>query len=139
MYFPWWVLLFGLAASGCAAYLLLERTRAGRSPWALLPLTAALAPLLFLGAAVVALTISISLFALLEGRTVAPTGPPEPPPRTERTGAEAAPPEGTGLTTTPVRTSRTATASPATTSPTASPKASASASPSASAGARTPR
>ena len=138
MYFPWWVLLFGLAASGCAAYLLLERTRAGRSPWALLPLTAALGPLLFLGAAAVALTISISLSALLEGRPVAPTGPPEPPPRTERTGAEAAP-EGTGLTTTPGRTSRTATASPATTSPTASPKASASASPSASAGARTPR
>ena len=112
-----------------------------RSPWALLPLTAALAPVLFLGAAVVALAISISLYALLEGGTVAPTGPPEPPPRVERTGAEA-PPEGTGLTTAPGRTSRTATASPTASpaaSPAASPKASPSAPPSASAGARTPR
>lgn len=49
MYFPWWVLLAGLATSAIAAYLLPERTQAGDSPWALFPLTAVLAPVIFLG------------------------------------------------------------------------------------------
>ena len=57
MYLPWWVLLAGLAASAFAAYVLLGRTQAGDSPWVLFPLTAALAPVLFLGAAVAGITL----------------------------------------------------------------------------------
>ena len=88
MYLPWWVLLAGLAASAFAAYLLLERTQAGDSPWVLFPLTAALAPVVLLGAAVAGITLSVLLSMLLEGRMAAPTGPTEPLPRTERTNAE---------------------------------------------------
>jgi len=132
-FLPWWVLLACLAASAFAAYLLLERTQAGDSPWALFPLTAVLAPVVLVGAAVAAITLSTLLPVLLEDWIAAPTGPPEPPSRTERTGTEV-PPEGTDLTTTLERTV------PATTvSPSASPTASPPASPSSSAGARTPR
>ena len=88
MYLPWWVLLAGLAASAFAAYLLLERTQAGDSPWVLFPLTASLAPVVLLGAAVAGITLSVLLSMLLEDRMAAPTGPTEPLPRTERTNAE---------------------------------------------------
>jgi hypothetical protein len=139
VYLPWWVLLAGLAASAFAAYVLLGRTQAGDSPWVLFPLTAALAPVLFLGTAVAGITVSVVLsMLLLEDRSGAPTGPPEPPPaRTERTSQEATSPEGTHLSTTLERTVPATTASP-TASPSASPTASPSAAPSASAGARTP-
>jgi hypothetical protein len=86
---PWWLLLAGLAASAFAAYVLLGRTQAGDSPWVLFPLTAALTPVIFLGAAVAGITLSVLLSMLLEDRIVAPTSPPkESPSRTERTGAE---------------------------------------------------
>ncbi len=139
MYFlPWWLLLACLAASAFAAYLLLGRTQAGESPWALFSLTAVLAPVVLAGAAVAAIALSTVLSALLEDRSGAPAGPSsEPPARTERTGTEATP-EGTDLTTTSERTVPATTASP-TAAPSASPTASPPASPSASAGARTPR
>jgi hypothetical protein len=54
---PWWVLLAGLAASAFAAYVLLGCTQAGDSPWVLFPLTAALAPVIFLGAALAGITL----------------------------------------------------------------------------------
>jgi hypothetical protein len=125
VYLPWWLLLAGLAASAFAAYLFLERTQAGNSPWALFPLTAALAPVIFLGAAVAGITLSVLLSMLLEDRIATPKGPPEPPRRTEGTGLEA--------TTTLERTIPAPTTSPSAspgTSPTASPTASPSASPS---------
>jgi hypothetical protein len=88
VYLPWWVLLAGLAASAFAAYLLLEQTQAGDSPWVLFPLAAALAPVVLVGAAVASITLSVLLSMLVEDRMAPPTGPPEPPSRTERTGAE---------------------------------------------------
>jgi hypothetical protein len=114
VYLPWWVLLAGLAASTLAAYLLLERTQAGDSPWTLFPLTAALAPVVLLGAALAGIILSVLLSMLVENRMAVPTDPSEPPSRTERTGAE----------TTLQRTI------PAQSTPSASPSASASASPS---------
>jgi hypothetical protein len=51
------VLLAGLAASAFAAYVLLGCTQAGDSPWVLFPLTAALAPVIFLGAALAGITL----------------------------------------------------------------------------------
>lgn len=118
MYFlPWWVFLACLAASAFAAYLVLGRTQAGDSPWVLFPLTAVLAPVVLVGAAVAAITLSTLLSTLLEDRIVAPRGTSEPPTRTEGTGPEAPTPELTV---------------PATTTPSASPDASPTASPSAS-------
>ena len=117
-FLPWWVLLACLAASALAAYLLLGRTQAGESPWALFPLVAVLAPVVLVGAAVAAITLSTYLSTLLEDRIVAPRGTSEEPPtRTEGTGPEATTPELTV---------------PATTTPSASPGASPTASPSAS-------
>ncbi len=124
-FLPWWVLLACLAASAFAAYLLLGRTQAGGSPWALFPLTAVLAPVVLVGAAVAAITLSTLLSTLLEDRIVAPRGTSETPTptRTEGTGPEATTPELTVPTTT------TPSASPDA-SPHASPTASPSASPS---------
>ena len=68
-YVPWWVLLGCLVASAVATYLVLRRTQAGHSPWALFSLTAALAPVVLVGAMVVALTLSTLLSALVEDRT----------------------------------------------------------------------
>ena len=135
MYLPWWLLLAGLAASAFAAYLLLGLTRAGDSPWVRLPLTAVMAPVIFLGSAVAGITLSVLLSMLLEDRIPAPTGSPEPPAQTERTDTEATP-EGTGAQTTLEHTgpaTRTPSASPSVSpsaSPSASPTASSSASPS---------
>ena len=85
-YLPWWGLLACLAASALVSYLVLERTQAGDSPWALFPLTAALAPVILLGAMVVAITLSTLFSAIVEERTGTPAGEPEPPPaRTEHT------------------------------------------------------
>ncbi len=80
-YLPWWGLLACLAASALATYLLLGRTQAGDSPWALFPLTAILAPVVLLGAMVVAITLStlLSAFLLEEDRTGLPADPSEPP------------------------------------------------------------
>ena len=60
-FLPWWVLLACLAASAFAVYLLLGRTQAGDSPWTLFPLTAVLVPVVLVGAAVVAITLSTLL------------------------------------------------------------------------------
>ena len=114
-----------LAASAVAAYLLLGRTQAGDSRWALLALTVVAAPVVLTGAMAVAVVLSTLLYAFLDDRTVAPTGRTEPAARTERTGAGAAT-EGTDLRTTSEPTA------PATSSPSASPGASPSASASAS-------
>jgi len=124
-FLPWWALLACLAASALAAYLLLGRTRASGSPWALLPLTAVMAPVVLAGAAVAAIALSASLSPLLEDRIAAPKGtgaatttlePPAPATATPSASPGASPP----------------TTSPAG-SPTASPAASATASASASA------
>jgi hypothetical protein len=45
-FLPWWALVACLPAGALAAYLLLGRTQAGDSPWALFPLTVALAPVI---------------------------------------------------------------------------------------------
>ena len=128
---PWWVLVACLAASAVAAYLLLGRTRAGDSLWWLLPLTAAVAPVILLGAAVAALVLSTLLSALVEDRIGESRGPrPEVPARTEGTGPVPAP-EGTSAESTSESTSERTV--PATGSPSASPSAPPSASASASA------
>jgi hypothetical protein len=114
-----------LPASAVAAYLVVGRTQAGGSRWALFALTAAAAPAVLAGAMAAAVVLSTLLYAALDDRTAAPTGPPEPAARTERTGAGAAT-EGTDLTTTSEPTA------PATSGPSASPGASPSASASAS-------
>jgi hypothetical protein len=124
-FLPWWALVACLPASAVAAYLLLGRTQAGDSRWALFALTAAAAPVVLAGAMAAAVVLSTLLYAILDDRTVAPTGRTEPAARTERTGAGAAT-EGTDLTTTSEPTA------PATSSPSASPGASPSASASAS-------
>ncbi len=126
-FLPWWVFLTCLAASAFAAYLLLERTQAGDSPWALFPLTAVLAPVVLVGAVVAAITLSTLLSTLLEDRIVTPRGTPEPPTRTEGTVPEATTPE----LTVPEATTPELTV-PATTTPSASPDASPTASSSAS-------
>jgi len=115
-----------LAASGVVAYVLLGRTQAGDSRWALLALTVVAAPVVLAGAMAVAVVLSTLLSAALDEQHAAPTGPSEPAARTERTGAEATN-EGTDLRTTSER------AAPATGSLSASPGASPSASASASA------
>jgi hypothetical protein len=125
-FLPWWVLLACLAASAFAVYLLLGRTQAGDSPWTLFPLTAALAPVIFLGAAVAGITLSVLLSMLLEDRMAAPTGPTEPLPRTERTGAETTLQRAVPAPSTPSASPSASSSA----SPSASPTASASASPS---------
>jgi hypothetical protein len=125
-FLPWWVLLACLAASAFAVYLLLGRTQAGDSPWTLFPLTAVLVPVVLVGAAVVAITLSTLLSAPPEDRIGEPTSlpespPPEPPTRPEAT--QTTPAEGT------VPATSTPSASPSA-SPGASPTASSSASPS---------
>ena len=47
----------GLAASAFAAYVLLGCTQSGDCPWVMFPLTAALAPVVFLGAALAGITL----------------------------------------------------------------------------------
>ena len=84
-FLPWWALLACLAASAFAAYLLLERTQAGDSRWALFALTAIAAPVLLAVAVAAAVVLSTLLSAYLEDRTAAPAGLPEPAARTERT------------------------------------------------------
>ena len=128
-FLPWWALLACLAASALAAYLFLGRTQAGDSPWALFPLTIALAPVVLAGAIAAAVVVSTLLSAPLEERIGQQHRDPrsDPPPRTEDTGPVPAL-EGTSAeTTTPERTV------PAAGSPSASPSASPAASASASA------
>ncbi len=85
-YQPWWLLLSCLVASALTAYLVLRPTQAGDSPWALFPLTAALASVVLVGAMVAAITLLTLLTAFVEGRTGAPTDhPSEPRALTERT------------------------------------------------------
>ena len=90
-FLPWWALVACLPASGVVAYLLLGRTQAGDSRWALFPLTVALAPVVLAGAMAAAVVLSTLLSAYLEDRTASPASTPEPAARTERTGAEASP------------------------------------------------
>lgn len=123
---PWWALLACLAPAALAAYLLLGRTQAGGSPWALFALTAVAAPVVLAGAMAAAVVLTTLLSATLDERTTPPAGRPDPPARAERTGAEA-PTEGTELTTNP------GSAAPATGGPSASADASPPASASASA------
>ena len=130
MYFlPWWALVVCLAASAVAAYLLVGRTQAGDSRWALFALTAVAAPAVLAAAMAMAVVLSTLLSAYLGDRTVEPAGKPEPAARSERTSGEATTTtsEGTNLVTTPER------AAPETGSPSASPGASSTASSSASA------
>ena len=97
-FLPWWALLAGLAASAIVAYLLLGRTQARGSRWALFVLTAVAAPVLLAGAVAAAIVLSTLLSAYLEDRTAAPKGSPRSPAQAERTGAEAIN-EGTDLRT----------------------------------------
>lgn len=119
-FFPIWLTLACLAASGLAAYLALEGRVRG---WALYVLTVLLAPVVLLAAFVAALVLSsaISVAGGDDGLTpeTRDTGPSAP-------AASPAPTEATVPETTVQRT-----ASPSA-SPTASPAASPSASPSAS-------
>lgn len=124
-FLPLWALLACLAASA-VAYLLLGRTQACDSRWALFALTAAAAPAVLAVAMAAAVVLSTLLSAYLEDRTAAPAGLPEPAARTERTEVEGNT-EGTDSETTLER------AAPATGGPSASagvsPSASASVSP----------
>jgi hypothetical protein len=125
-FLPWWLLLVCLVVSALVVYLLLERTQAGDSPWALYPLTAVLAPVMLAGMVVVGIGLSTILPALLEDRSL---------PALEGTGAETTLVEHAipFTTSTPPSAPPTATPSaPSTASPTASPAASPTASPSAS-------
>ena len=143
---PWWVLLACLLGCALAAYLVLRNTRAGDSPGALFPLAAVLAPVLLVGAAVVAFALSSALYPLLDDKGASPS----PSVRSERTGP-AITEERTAPATTPepAAPETTGPTGPSTASPSASPGASPSASPgaspsasasaSASAGARNPR
>ena len=122
-FLPWWLLLVCLVVSLIATYLLLERTQAGDSPWALYPLTALLAPVVLAGVVVLAIGLSTLLSALLEDRST---------PALEGTGAETTLVERAIPFTksTPPSAPPTATPSaPQSASPTASPTASPSASP----------
>jgi hypothetical protein len=128
-YQPWWLLLSCLVASALTAYLVLRRIpRAGDSPWALFPLTAALAPVVLVGAMVAAITLSTLLTAFVEGRTGAPTDhPSEPRALTERTSrGPTTTVERTHPATTEEQTTPTSTATPtATATSTAAPTATA--------------
>jgi hypothetical protein len=85
-YLPWWGLVVCLAASALAAYLFLERTQAGDSPWVLFPLTVILAPVILAVAMVVAITLSMLLSAVVEDWRGRPAEKSEPlPARTEHT------------------------------------------------------
>jgi hypothetical protein len=106
-----------LAASAVVAYLLLGRTQAGDSRWALFALTTVAAPVVLAGAMVAAVVLSTLLSPYLDDRIAAPAGRTEPAARTKRTSAEAAN-EGTDLGTTSEPTA------PATSSPAASASAS---------------
>ena len=121
-FLPWWLLLPCLVLSAFVAYLLLERTQAGDSPWALYPLTAVLAPVVLAVMAVVAISLSTFLSALLEDRSM---------PAPEGTGAESTLVERAIPFTTSTPPSAPPSATPSA-SPTASPSASPSASPTAS-------
>jgi hypothetical protein len=70
-----------LAAGALAAYLILRRNRAGDPAWTPFPLTAVVHPVVLVGAAVVAITLSTLLSVLLEDRIAAPTGHFCPSPR----------------------------------------------------------
>ncbi len=122
-YQPWWLLLSCLVASALTAYLVLRPTRAGDSPWVLFPLTAALAPVVLVGAMVAAITLSTLLTAFVEGRTGAPTDQPsEARVLTERTTSRGPTitVERTHPATTEEQTTTTSTATPtATAAPTA--------------------
>ena len=107
-FFPWWALGACLAASALAAYLFLRRTQAGDSPWALFPLTVALAPIILVGAMAAAVVLSTLLSALLEDRIGEPRVPrSDPPTRTEGTGP-APTPETTSERTVPAPSSPSA-------------------------------
>ncbi len=143
MFFPpWWLLVVCLVVSAFAAYLLLERTQAGDSPWALYPLTALLTPVVLAAMVFVGIALSTFVSAVLKGQSGAPP---------EGTGAEStlveraipfttstapsAPPTAATPSASPTAspTASPASSSPSaspTASPTASPKASSSASPS---------
>jgi hypothetical protein len=110
---PWWLLLVCLVVSALASYLLLERTQAADSPWALYPLTAVLVPVLLAGMVVVAIALSTIVSSLLEDQG-------------------AGPPEGTGAESTLERTVPATRSTPPSTTPSASPSASPTASPTAS-------
>jgi hypothetical protein len=86
-YVPWWVLFACSLASTVATYIVLRRTQAAYSPWALFPLTVVLAPVVLVGAMVAALTLSTLLSALVEDRTggAATNHPSEPPAPSELT------------------------------------------------------
>ena len=132
-YVPWWVLLACLLASAVATYLVLRRTQAGHSPWALFPLTVVLAPVVLMGAMVAALTLSTLLSALVEDRTGgAATNPPSEPraPSESTARGPTTTVEMTQPATTEEQPTSTATAtSSATGTATATPTATASASP----------
>jgi hypothetical protein len=121
-FLPWWVLMPCLTASAFATYLLLVHTRVGDSPWALFPLTAVLAPMVLVGAWIVALVLSTSLSALLGDR-------PQPP--SESKGAETTLERTVPPTTSTPPSAASPSASPAA-SPAASPTASSTTSPAAS-------
>ena len=108
-YLPWWVLLASLLASALAAYLVLKRTQAGDSPWALFPLTAALASVVLVGAMVAAIALSTLLSAFKEGRTGPPAEASEPRALTDRTRSPTTTVEKTHPATTEEQTT-TATA-----------------------------
>jgi hypothetical protein len=92
-YLPWWGLVVCLAASALAAYLFLERSRAGDSPWVLFPLTVILAPMLLALAMVVAITLSMLLsHAVVEDWRGTPPEKSEPPAApSEHTRSRASP------------------------------------------------
>lgn len=128
-YLPWWLLLPCLVASALVAYLVLRRTQAGDSPWALFPLTAALAPVVLVGAMVAAITLSTLLSSFVEDRTGALMDhPSEPRALTERTSSRGPTTtvERTHPATTEEQTTPTSTATPtATATSTAAPTATA--------------
>ena len=74
-FLPWWALVACLAASAFAAYLLIGRTQAGDSRWALFALTAAAAPAVLAAAMAAAVVLSTLLSAYLWDQ---PAGRPEP-------------------------------------------------------------
>jgi hypothetical protein len=108
-YLPWWVLLACMPACALAVYLALRDS--ARSRRARFALTAALAPLVLLGAAVAAIAVSV-LLSVLGGRL---TDHQEPPARIERTQPTTAVDRQIPVTTAPTASptaSPTATASP---------------------------
>ena len=124
-FLPWWALVACLAASAVVAYLLLGRTQAGDSRWALFPLTAVAAPVVLAGAMAAAVVVSTLLSAPLEERIGQHRDPrSDSPPRTEGTSPA---PEGTSLEATSEERTDPAAGSPSA-SPGASPSASAAAS-----------